>query len=182
MKNLAFIIIVTLSMSFTSTAQHINWLTFEEAIALQKKKPKKIMMDVYTNWCGPCKMLDKNTFQNPDVVKYVNEHYYAVKFDAEGNETIKYKGKQYANKGFKPELVNRRNSVHDLTLALQVSAYPTIVFFDENTDVIFPLRGYQQPQQLELYLKMFLKDTHKSMKTQEDFNTYYKAFKPEFKG
>ena len=57
MKNLAFVIIVTLSMSFTSTAQHINWLTFEEAIALQKKKPKKIMMDVYTNWCGPCKML-----------------------------------------------------------------------------------------------------------------------------
>lgn len=169
-------------MSFTSIAQNINWVTFEEALALQKKTPKKIMMDVYTNWCGPCKMLDKNTFQNPDVAKYVNDNYYAVKFDAEGNESIKYKGNAYTNKGYKAEMASRRNSVHDLTHALQVSAYPTIMFFDENGDIIFPLRGYQQPQQLELYLKMFLNDKHKEMKTQDDFNAFYTAFKPEFKG
>lgn len=174
--------VLTLSTSLASMAQHINWLTFEEALALQKKEPKKIMMDVYTNWCGPCKLLDKNTFQNPDVAKYVNDNYYAVKFDGEGNETIKYKDRQYANKGFKPELASRRNSVHDLTLALQVNAYPTIIFFDEKADMIFPLKGYQAPQQLELYLKMFLNDKHKEMKTQDDFNTYYSTFKPEFKG
>src|SRR5690606_41789628 len=55
----------------------IKWMTFNEALELQKKKPKKIFMDVYTDWCGPCKMLDKQTFRNPDVVKYINEHYYA---------------------------------------------------------------------------------------------------------
>lgn len=181
MKKFAIVMVVALSISFSGFAQQINWLSFEEALELQKKNPKKIMMDVYTNWCGPCKMLDKNTFQNPDVANYVNANYYAVKFDGEGNENIKYKGNSYMNKGFKPEMVNRRNSVHDLTRALQVNAYPTIVFFDEKGEVIFPLRGYQQPQQLELYLKMFLKDTHKTMKTQEDFNTYYSKFKPEFK-
>lgn len=174
--------VLILSMSFTSIAQQINWLTFEEALALQKKNPKKIMMDVYTNWCGPCKMLDKNTFQNGDVAKYVNDNYYAVKFDAEGNEKINYKGNSYINKSYKPEMASRRNSVHDLTHALQVNAYPTIVFFDEKGDMIFPLRGYQEPGQLELYLKMFLKDKHKEMKTQDDFNAYHSTFKPEFKG
>ena len=182
MKKLAFVMILALSMSFTSIAQQINWVSFEEALVLQKKNPKKIMMDVYTNWCGPCKMLDRNTFQNPDVAKYVNDNYYAVKFDAEGNENINYKGNTYDNKGYKPEMASRRNSVHNLTHALQVNAYPTIVFFDENGDVIFPLRGYQQPQQLELYLKMFLNDKHKEMKTQEDFNAYHTSFKPQFKG
>ncbi|HUH29716.1 thioredoxin family protein [Gelidibacter sp.] len=182
MKKFAFIMVVTLSMSFNSVAQQINWVTFEEALKLQKKTPKKIMMDVYTNWCGPCKMLDKNTFQNGDVAKYVNDNYYAVKFDAEGNDVIHYKGATYANKGYKPEMASRRNSVHELTYALQVSAYPTIVFFDENGDVITPLRGYQNPQQLELYLKMFRTDKHKEIKTQEDFNAFYTAFKPEFKG
>lgn len=182
MKRLAVIAVLTLSVVFNGIAQDINWLTFEEALALQKKKPKKIMMDVYTNWCGPCKMLDKNTFQNPDVAKYVNDHYYAVKFDAEGNEVISYKNNSFTNKGYKPEMANRRNSVHDLTRALQVSAYPTIVFFDEEANVITPVKGYQNPQQLELYLKMFLKDKHKEMKTQEDFNVFYSSFKPEFKG
>lgn len=172
---------MTIFMSFTSMAQQINWVTFEEALALQKKKPKKIMMDVYTNWCGPCKMLDKNTFQNVDVSKYVNDNYYAVKFNGEGNEVINYKNISYSNKAYKAEMANRRNGVHDLTYALQVSAYPTIVFFDEKGDVITPIRGYQNPQQLELYLKMFLNDTHKNIKTQEEFNAYYTAFKHEFK-
>lgn len=182
MNKSLFVVVLALSMSLNSIAQQINWMTFEEAIALQKKNPKKIMMDVYTNWCGPCKMLDKNTFQNPDVAKYVNENYYAVKFNAEGNETIKYKNNTYANKAYKAEMANRRNSVHDLTYALQVSAYPTVVFFDENGDVIFPLKGYQTPPQIELYLKMFKNDKHKEMKSQDDFNAFYTEFKPEFKG
>lgn len=182
MKKILFVIVLALSISVASNAQQINWLTFEEALALQSKNPKKIMMDVYTNWCGPCKMLDRNTFQNPDVAKYVNDNYYAVKFNAEGNEVIKYKDQSFDNKGYKPEMANRRNSVHALTLALQVNAFPTVVFFDENGDMIFPLRGYQTPQQIELYLKMFLNDRHKDMKTQEDFNAFYTEFKPQFKG
>ena len=173
---------LTLIVSANSIAQEIKWVTFEEALALQKKKPKKIMMDVYTSWCGPCKMLDKNTFQNADVAKYVNDNYYAVKFNAEGNEVVKYKDVTYSNPNYKAELANRRNGSHDLARKLQVNAYPTIVFFDEKGETIFPVRGYQNPQQLELYLKMFKNDKHKDMKTQEDFNTYYSAFKSEFKG
>lgn len=182
MKKIVFVMVLAVSISFTSVAQEINWLSFEEALALQKENPKKIMMDVYTNWCGPCKMLDRNTFQNPDVAKFVNENYYAVKFDAEGNETINYKNRSFDNKGYKPEMASRRNSVHSLARALQVNAYPTVVFFDEQGEVIFPLRGYQTPQQLELYLKMFLNDKHKEMKTQEDFNAYHTKFKSQFKG
>lgn len=182
MKKIVFVMVLAVSMSLTSMAQQINWLTFEEALALQKENPKKIMMDVYTNWCGPCKMLDRNTFQNPDVANYVNENYYAVKFNAEGDEVINYKDNTFDNKAYKPEMASRRNSVHSLTLALQVGAYPSIVFFDENGEMIFPLKGYQTPQQLELYLKMFGNDTHKEMNTQEDFNAYYSAFKPKFKG
>ncbi len=84
MKKLRYLLVFALLTTVSSVAQEINWVTFEEALKLQKEKPKKIMMDVYTNWCGPCKMLDRNTFQNKDVANYVNEHYYAVKFNAEG--------------------------------------------------------------------------------------------------
>ncbi len=169
-------------ISLNALAQNINWVTLEEAVTLQKKAPKKIMMDVYTNWCGPCKMLDKNTFQNKDVADYVNKHYYAVKFNAEGNDEIDFNGQKFSNPNYNPALKNRRNSAHELSRYFQVKAFPTIVFLDEKANLIFPLTGYKTPTQIELYLKMFKKDGHKTLDTQEKFNEYYKSFKSEFKG
>ncbi|MFV0564410.1 MAG: thioredoxin family protein [Flavobacteriaceae bacterium] len=182
MKKILFLAVIAVFTTVTSVAQTINWVTLEEAVALQKENPKKIMMDVYTNWCGPCKMLDKNTFHNADVVKYVNDNFYAVKFNAEGNENINYKGKAYTNPGYKEELANKRNSVHELSRHFQVRAYPTIVFMDEEANLLAPITGYQQPTQLELYLKLFKENHHKDITTQEEFNTYHSNFKPEFKG
>ncbi|WP_026754990.1 thioredoxin fold domain-containing protein [Sediminibacter sp. Hel_I_10] len=180
MRTTLLFISVLLTMFATVTAQEIKWMTFEEALAAQKKNPKKIMMDVYTSWCGPCKMLDKNTFHNKDVVAYVNKHFYAVKFNAEGNDVITYKGQTFSNPNYKEEMKNRRNSAHELSRFFQVSAYPTIVYLDEKGEVIAPIKGYQKPQQIELYLKMFNSDAHKELTTQEAFNDYYKAFTPEF--
>jgi thioredoxin-related protein len=161
-------------------AQEIKWVSLEEAVELQKKKPKKIMMDVYTNWCGPCKMLDKNTFHNKDVVDYVNKNYYAVKFNAEGNETIAFKGQTFDNPQYDPAKAKRRNSVHKLARHFSIRSYPTIVFLGEDGEFLTPVIGYKTPKQLELYLKLFKNDDHKDFKSQEDFTAYYNAFKPEF--
>ena len=185
MKNLKYILILSVLIcvsGFAQEAKEIKWMTLEEALALQKKSPKKIMMDVYTSWCGPCKMLDKNTFHNPDVVEYVNQYYYAVKFNAEGNSTVNFNGNTFTNPNYKEELANRRNGTHQFTQYLNVSAYPTVVYFDEKGALIFPIVGYQTPQQIELYLKLFGEDKYKSMKTQDDFSAYATAFVPQFKG
>jgi len=180
MKKILFVLLFSAFMSTSISAQEINWISLEKAQELQSKQPKKIMMDVYTNWCGPCKMLDKNTFSNPDVIDYVNTNYYAVKFNAEGDKTINYNGKAYSNPNYKPELANRRNSAHELSRYLQIQAFPTIVFMDESGNVIAPIRGYQKPTQLELYLKLFKNDHHKAIDSQEKFTAYYKEFRPEF--
>ena len=169
-------------LTINATAQKINWVSLEEAVELQKKTPKKIIMDVYTNWCGPCKMLDKKTFQNKDVAAYVNKHYYAVKFNGEGDDEITFKDKAYANPNYDPAKANKRNSAHELTRYFGVRAYPTMVFLDENLEFLAPIRGFKNPQQLELYLKLFKNNEHKELTTQEAFNEYYEAFKPEFEG
>ncbi|MEN8186798.1 MAG: thioredoxin fold domain-containing protein [Bacteroidota bacterium] len=183
MKKGILMLLTVFALSFSAKAQNgeINWMTLDEAIAAQAKNPKKIMMDAYTDWCGPCKMLDKNTFQNPDVVKYVNENYYAVKFNAEGNEEIEYKGQVLTNPGFVQGQTGR-NSQHQLAQAFQITAYPTIVFIDEKGDPIVPLPGYKNPQQLELYLKLFLDNGHEKITTQEQWDKYQKEFKFEFQG
>jgi len=182
MKKLIYIFFITVLTSITGFAQEIKWMSLEEAIALQKKSPKKIIMDVYTNWCGPCKMLDKNTFQNPDVAKYINQYYYAVKFNAEGNSTLTYNGKTYTNPDYKEELANRRNGIHQFTYFLRVNSYPTVIYFDEKGNLLTSIIGYKTAQQIELYLKLFGEDKHKQMQTQEDFNNYFTAFLPQFKG
>lgn len=169
MKRILLIGAIVLMSSSTIVAQSIkiNWVSFEEALELQKTNPKKIMMDVYTNWCGPCKMLDKNTFSNKDVAAYVNENFYAVKFNAEGNSVVTYKDVEFKNASYKEELKNRRNSVHGLSQHLGVRAYPTIVYFDEQGDVIQPISGYMKPQQIELYLKLFTSNDYKTITTPE---------------
>lgn len=180
MKKFGIIITLAVLASVNVTAQTINWVTLEEAVELQKKNPKKIMMDAYTNWCGPCKLLDKRTFQNKDVADYVNKHYYAVKFNAEGNDEITFKGKTYTNPNYDPAKANKRNAQHQLAGYFRIRSFPTIVFLGENRELITPVIGYKTPQQLELYLKMFKNNEHLDLKTQEAFDEYYTAFKPEF--
>jgi thioredoxin-related protein len=103
-----------------------------------------------------------------------------VKFNAEGNSVINYKDAEFKNPGYKEELKNRRNSVHELSRHLGVRAYPTIVYFDEEGTVIQPISGYMKPKQIELYLKLFQSNDYKEITTQDQFNEYYKSFKAEF--
>ena len=180
MKKIIVLALLTVFTSVHSIAQEINWVSLEEAVALQKKNPKKIMMDMYTVWCGPCKMLDRNTFQNKDVADYVNKYYYAVKFNAEGNDVVEFKGKTYTNPNYDLAKAKRRNGSHELARHFRIQAYPTIIFLDESLELLTPLRGYKTPQDLELYLKLFKNNDHVGMDSQEKFNVYYKAFKPEF--
>ena len=93
-KLLLFITLLTFSVGH---AQKIQWMTINEAMAAQAKNPKKIFVDMYTNWCGPCKLLDRNTFSNADVAAYINENFYPVKFNAEGDETVKFKEHVFTN-------------------------------------------------------------------------------------
>jgi len=143
------LVLITLFASVSIYAQKINWVTMEEALELQKKEPRKIIMDVYTEWCGPCKMLDRNTFSNKDVANYINKNYYAVKFNGEGNDEIKYKDKVFKNPNYDPAKAKRRNSSHEFARFMQINAYPTLVFFDEKGEFISPIKGYKTPTQLE---------------------------------
>ncbi|MEZ4795378.1 MAG: thioredoxin family protein [Flavobacteriaceae bacterium] len=173
---------VLLSVISVTQAQEIKWMSMNEALAAQAKNPKKIFVDVYTNWCGPCKMLDKNTFSNPDVASFVNKNFYAVKFNAEGDETISYQGKSYSNPGYDPSKAMKRNSSHQFSRFMGVNAYPTMLFIDETGNLINRVKGYRTPQQLELFLKLFGTNLWKDITTQEAYQDYVDNFKPEFKG
>ena len=134
------------ALSFKEGGDKIPWVKIEDLEFLVKKEPRKVIVDAYTAWCGPCKMMDKNTFTDQNVINNMGKNFYAVKFDAESPNEINFWGKTFANPNYKPN--RRRNSAHQLSRALGVTAYPTLVVLNENLEVIDQIRGYRPGPQL----------------------------------
>lgn len=120
----------------------------------------------------------KNTFTNPGIVSYINKNYYAVKFNAEGPDPVTFKGYTFENKNYDP---NRRgrNGTHEFTQGVAPVngkiAYPTIVYMDEELNIISPVQGYLQPQQIEPLLHFVAEDLYKT----DNFEEYQKTFQSE---
>ena len=170
-----------LLVAVVGSAQEINWMSMNDALSAQQKSPKKIFVDVYTTWCGPCRMLSERTFKNKDFAKYINDNFYAVKFNAEGNEEVTYKGTTYKNNNYDPAKANTRNGMHDFAGALGVNSYPTMLIFDEKGAPIFPIVGYMTATQLEPLIKFAGNNTYLTVTTQEAYDKYLKTFKGTFK-
>lgn len=138
---LAFLATVTAFTFPRPEKETINWLTIEEAQALSEQEPRKIIMDVYTDWCGWCKKMDKTTFADEDVAQYVNENFYAVKLKADSKDKVTFKGKEFS-KG-------------ELAQAFRVTGYPTIVFFDKSFSKFQPVSGYRGANDFLALLEQF---------------------------
>jgi len=164
-------------MSTLATMAQVNWVSIEKAQELNKKEPRKILIDVYTSWCGPCKMMVKYTFNDKWTSNYINENYYAVKFNAEGPDSCTFKGKTFKNPSY---IVGKagRNGTHQFAAAIAPVngriAYPTVVFLDEELNLITPIQGFQKPAQFEPMLK-FIKNTKYKSSTWEEFMKTFKS-------
>lgn len=168
---LALALLFTLGSYAQENKDKINWMTIEEAEAASKEEPRKLIIDVYTDWCGWCKRMDKTTFSNPVIVDYINENYYAVKLDAEQKDSITFRDYtfKFVEQG--------RRGYHELAAALLNGkmSYPSIVYMDEELNMIQAIPGYQDAKSLEKIVKFFGENRH----TELTFEDYQKDFESE---
>ncbi|XLS28064.1 thioredoxin family protein [Flavobacteriaceae bacterium M23B6Z8] len=145
LRPVLLICIFMISVSFNPPAEKIEWMTFTEAVekAASDENPKKIFIDVYTDWCGWCKRMDAVTFNNPEVAAYMQENFYMVKLDAEQREDIVYN-----NRTFK-YVASGRRGYHELAAELlrNKMSYPSVVFLDENVKIVTVVPGFRQPKE-----------------------------------
>ena len=154
----------------TQEPEKVNWMSFEEAIAKSKTNPKKFFIDVYTDWCGWCKVMDRQTFSHPQIARYLNEKYYAIKLDAEQKEDIIFQGRTFK---FVP---SGRKGYHQLAASLvnnQLS-YPTVVFLDEKYRILSPVPGFRKPVEMDIILKYFGENNYLETKW-EEFSASYES-------
>ena len=142
----------------------VKWYTWEEAIAANKIEKRKLMIDVYTGWCGWCKVMDKKTFSDKAVAAYLNNNFYPIKLDAEQKEAI-----QYDQHTFEYMAGQGRRGVHALAYSLldgQLS-YPSIVFMDENIQRIMISKGFKGPDEFLEELEFTASDEYKNKSFKE---------------
>lgn len=160
----------------TTETSVVKWMTFEEAVKRSETEKRKIFIDVYTDWCGWCKVMDKNTFTDPKIAKLLNEKFYAVKFDAEQTGDIVFRGNTfkfvpYGNKGS-----------HQLAMALlnNQMSYPNFVFLDEEFRIVpimegyTSLPGYRKPEEFHIFVNFVSGDFYKKLAFQ-DYQREYKS-------
>jgi len=158
------------SATATDAPTSITWLSFDEAMELNKKEPRKWIIDVYTDWCGWCKRMDATTFKDPKVVNKINEDFYAVKLDGEYKKDITVHDKTFS---FVP---NGRRGYHELPAELMQGkmSYPTMVFMNEEVQVMQPIPGYQSAENL-LPILVFLGDDIFKKQPWEEFQKEFKS-------
>ncbi|MBK9735306.1 MAG: DUF255 domain-containing protein [Saprospiraceae bacterium] len=161
-------LLISLQSSQLFAQNKIKWLSWEEALEKSKKDKKKIFIDVYTDWCGWCKKMDKTTFSEDHIARYVNANYYAVKFDAEMKIPVTLKGKTY---NF---VKSGTSGYHEFAAHILQGkmSYPSMVFMDEDVSMIQAIPGYQDSPTFEMIITYFGSNSHKSI----PWNKYMNLF------
>ncbi|MCY4418996.1 MAG: thioredoxin fold domain-containing protein [Cytophagales bacterium] len=127
----------------------IKWLSIQEVESNMAREKRKVFVDVYTDWCGWCKKMDRTTFLDEDIIDYLRVNYYSVKFNAESKEEI-----SFANKTFKFVSGGGSKGYNQLAAALTQGqlSYPSFAILDENLKLIKVIRGYHDAKQLKKVL------------------------------
>jgi thioredoxin-related protein len=129
--------------------EKINWISLSDAEKSFKAEKKTVLIDLYTDWCGWCKVMDKKTYSDPEVVKYINEHFLPVKLDAETREKITWLGKEY---NYQPSSSMNAYAVY---LTRGNLSFPTTVFIHASQPEPMAVPGFLKPGDIESLLKYF---------------------------
>lgn len=149
----------------------VNWVTLKEAEGLWKTQKKPVLIDLYTDWCGWCKVMDKQTYSHEQVADYINSHFIPVKLDAETKEAIQWMGKGYAYNS------SYRVNMYAIYLTGGQLSFPTTVFIPADGSQPQPVPGFLEPKDIESILKYFGEGYYGKVA----FQDFYKKFSASWK-
>lgn len=177
-KNVVAMLFAVFAISGLSAQEKIEWIKIdqlEKSIGQTNNQGKKILIDCYTDWCGWCKRMDKDTFSDTLIAKIMNYYFIAVKFDAECQENITFKGKEYKSNG----TTSKKKNPHQLAYYLLNNrlSYPSFSIMNTDLNVIEVIAGYNNPNEFEKMLVFF----GEGLNTELDYNQFAKEYETKYK-
>lgn len=171
MKKVNRILPATLVVSFifgfsTLPKEKLQWISLQDAESKLRTQKKPVLIDLYTDWCGWCKVMDKKTYAHPEVAKYINEKFYAIKINAETKQTLMWNGKEF------PYNTSARVNNYALYLTQGQLAFPTTVIIPADGSAPQAIPGFLESKDMELLLKYFGEGYYGKV----GFNEYQKKF------
>ena len=151
LHRIGYLIAIALFLCTSICAQEkdsIDWLSFEELEDSLAIKPKKVLIDFYTDWCTYCRKMDKVVFTKPAVIEALSDQFYTVRFNAETDAIITFGGQQFIN----DQIGQSRSPIHQIPqlLALREGRFvaPTLVLLDETFKVTSRYFQYMDSKKL----------------------------------
>lgn len=105
-----------------------EWIEMDRAQTLAEKNEKKILVNVYTDWCEYCKKMDQTVYQDSSITAALGTYYYAVRLNAESDQIITFNGNQITQR--------------DLAHQMGIRSYPTILFLQPDGELILQINGF----------------------------------------
>lgn len=130
---LAFVLFANLGHAQSSA--EIKWVDFEDAIAMQKEKPSKIFLFVYTDWCDYCKYTKETLLKHQPFIDAVNNDFIPVQFNAEQTKEVHFMGHDLG--------IQEDSGYHYLPIILMEGKmeFPGFLFINEQTQVVSKQNG-----------------------------------------
>jgi thioredoxin-related protein len=124
-----------------SHAAEINWREWNAGLAEAAASKRPVVVDVYTDWCGWCKRMDKDVYAREDVRDYLARNYVTIRLNAEASGPAKYENRNYTSSS--------------LAQRFRVSGYPTTIFLRANGEHLVNVPGYIDADRFKLMLRYF---------------------------
>lgn len=117
----------------------LEWLTFDAATALAAKQQKHMIVDIYTTWCGWCKVMDRKTYGDPDVADYLSRNFILARVNGESPSKLHWQGQELSERQF--------------ARVVGVTGYPATYFLKPDAEMLGGVAGFIQKPEFMIYAK-----------------------------
>jgi thioredoxin-related protein len=153
-------------------SNNLKIYSMSQALELSKKEPRKILIDIYTNWCNSCRIMNRTTFRDTAVTAYLNKNFYFVDFNAENTDVINFDGKKFQQNP-------SESPFHPFALYVLKGhlVLPSQVIINEDLKVTDSVPFYLTSSTLYPILKFYGENVYKTMPWADYYKKYMEANK-----
>ena len=168
-----FIVILSITilsnMAWALDKNSPNWIDFDQALKIAKEKNKFVMVKLYADWCGPCKMMDQITFSDPKVIKIIDENFLAAKLNVESEKII--------NCDNWP-----RSIANCVAKNWELVGIPTISIIGPSGYNILNVSRFLDVEEMKLFLNNLLSDKNLLLEADKETSNHFKRLNENKKG